>query len=81
MFSMELKKLKNSYFISILCIKIIFRSDKVTIVYLVRHSEPFKKHKGIEIVNESLLFSKFSSNFSILSTAFLGLLFPKKAKK
>lgn len=37
----------------------------MTIVYLVRHSEPFKKHKGIEIVNESLLFSNIKTPLSV----------------
>lgn len=37
----------------------------MTIVYLVRHSEPFKIHKGIEEVNEDLLFSNIKSPLSI----------------
>lgn len=36
-----------------------------TIVYLVRHSEPFKKHMGIEKVNESQLFSNIKTPLSI----------------
>lgn len=37
----------------------------MTTVYLVRHSEPFKKHKGIEEVNESLLFSNIKTPLSV----------------
>ena len=37
----------------------------MTIVYLVRHSEPFKIHKGIEDVNEDILFSNIKSPLSI----------------
>ena len=33
----------------------------MTTVYLVRHSEPFKAHIGIEEVNESILFSNIST--------------------
>lgn len=37
----------------------------MTTIYLVRHSEPFKKHRGIEEVHESLLFSNIKSPLSI----------------
>ena len=36
-----------------------------TIVYLVRHSEPFKVHRGIECVNEDLLFTNIKMPLSI----------------
>ena len=36
-----------------------------TIVYLVRHSEPFKIHRGIEEVDESILFSNIKSPLSV----------------
>lgn len=36
-----------------------------TIVYLVRHSEPFKSHLGIEDVSESILFSNIKTPLSI----------------
>lgn len=36
-----------------------------TIVYLVRHSEPFKIHRGIEDVNESILFSNIKTPLSV----------------
>ena len=36
-----------------------------TIVYLVRHSEPFKIHRGIEDVNENILFSNIKSPLSV----------------
>ena len=37
----------------------------MTTVYLVRHSEPFKIHKGMEEVNESILFSNIKTPLSI----------------
>lgn len=37
----------------------------MTTVYLIRHSEPFKEHRGIEEVNESLLFSNIKTPLSI----------------
>ena len=37
----------------------------MTTVYLVRHSEPFKDHIGIEEVNESILFSNIKNPLSI----------------
>lgn len=37
----------------------------MTTIYLVRHSEPFKKHRGIEEAHESLLFSNIKSPLSI----------------
>lgn len=37
----------------------------MTIIYLVRHSEPYKIHRGIEEVNESLLFSNIKSPLSV----------------
>ena len=37
----------------------------MTTVYLVRHAEPFKIHRGIEDVNESILFSNIKSPLSI----------------
>lgn len=37
----------------------------MTTIYLVRHSEPFKKHKGIEEINESILFSNIKSPLSV----------------
>ena len=37
----------------------------MTTIYLVRHSEPFKKHRGIEEVHESILFSNIKSPLSI----------------
>ena len=37
----------------------------MTTVYLVRHSEPFKIHKGIEKVSESLLFSNIKTPLSV----------------
>lgn len=37
----------------------------MTTVYLLRHSEPFKNHKGLEEVHESLLFSNIKSPLSI----------------
>lgn len=36
-----------------------------TIVYLVRHSEPFKIHRGIEELNENILFSNIKSPLSV----------------
>lgn len=37
----------------------------MTTLYLVRHSEPFKKHRGIEDVNENILFSNIKSPLSV----------------
>lgn len=37
----------------------------MTTLYLVRHSEPFKVHRGIEEVNESLLLSNIKSPLSV----------------
>lgn len=37
----------------------------MTTVFLVRHSEPFKEHKGKEDVNESLLFNNIKNPLSI----------------
>ena len=37
----------------------------MTIVYLVRHANTFKIHKGIEEVNENLLFSNIKTPLSI----------------
>ena len=37
----------------------------MTTVYLVRHAEPFKIHRGIEEVNEELLFSNIKSPLSV----------------
>lgn len=37
----------------------------MTTVYLMRHSEPFKVHRGIEIVNEDILFSNIKTPLSI----------------
>lgn len=37
----------------------------MTIIYLVRHSEPFKIHYGIEDVNESILISNIKSPLSV----------------
>lgn len=37
----------------------------MTIIYLVRHSEPFKIHRGIEDVNESILFSNIKTPLSV----------------
>ena len=37
----------------------------MTIVYLVRHSEPIKSHRGLEEVNENILFSNIKSPLSI----------------
>jgi hypothetical protein len=37
----------------------------MTIVYLMRHSEPFKVHRGIEIIDEDLLISNKKSPLSI----------------
>lgn len=37
----------------------------MTTIYIVRHSEPFKSHRGIEDVNESLLQSNIKSPLSI----------------
>ena len=37
----------------------------MTTIYLVRHSEPFKIHRGIEEVNESILFSNIKAPLSI----------------
>lgn len=37
----------------------------MTTVYLVRHSEPFKVHSGIEKVDDSLLFSNIKSPLSV----------------
>lgn len=36
-----------------------------TIVYLVRHSEPFKVHRGIEDVSEDILFSNIKTPLSV----------------
>lgn len=36
-----------------------------TTIYLVRHSEPFKTHRGIEEVNEDVLFTNIKSPLSI----------------
>lgn len=36
-----------------------------TIVYLVRHSEPFKPHRGIEDVKEDVLFSNIKTPLSV----------------
>ena len=37
----------------------------MTTVYLVRHAEPFKIHRGVEEVNEELLFSNIKSPLSV----------------
>lgn len=37
----------------------------MTTLYLVRHSEPFKIHRGIEDVNESILFSNIKTPLSV----------------
>lgn len=37
----------------------------MTTVYLMRHSEPFKKHRGIEETNEDILFSNIKSPLSV----------------
>ena len=37
----------------------------MTTLYIVRHAEPFKKHRGIEDINESILFSNIKSPLSI----------------
>lgn len=37
----------------------------MTTVYLVRHSEPFKVHRGIEETNEDVLFSNIKSPLSV----------------
>lgn len=37
----------------------------MTTVYLMRHSEPFKVHRGLEIVNEDILFSNIKTPLSI----------------
>lgn len=37
----------------------------MTTIYLIRHSEPFKEHKGIEDVNEDILFSNIKSPLSV----------------
>lgn len=37
----------------------------MTTVYLVRHSEPFKVHRGIEETNEDILFSNIKSPLSV----------------
>lgn len=37
----------------------------MTTVYLMRHSEPFKVHRGLEIVNEDMLFSNIKTPLSI----------------
>ena len=37
----------------------------MTTLYLVRHSEPFKVHRGIEDINETVLFSSIKSPLSI----------------
>lgn len=36
-----------------------------TVVYLIRHSEPFKNHRGISLVNESILMENEKSPLSI----------------
>lgn len=37
----------------------------MTTIYLVRHSEPFKIHSGIEDINESILFSNIKTPLSV----------------
>ena len=37
----------------------------MTTLYLVRHAEPFKEHRGVEDVNESILFSNIKSPLSV----------------
>ena len=37
----------------------------MTTLYLVRHSEPFKNHIGIEDINETILFSNIKSPLSV----------------
>jgi len=37
----------------------------MTTVYLVRHSQPFKVHRGIEEINEDILFSNIKSPLSV----------------
>ena len=37
----------------------------MTTVYLVRHSIPFKVHRGIEEIDESLLFSNMKTTLSV----------------
>ena len=37
----------------------------MTTLYLVRHAEPFKEHRGIEDVKESLLFSNIKAPLSV----------------
>lgn len=37
----------------------------MTTIYLVRHSEPFKVHSGIQDVNESILFSNIKNPLSV----------------
>lgn len=36
-----------------------------TVVYLIRHGEPFNIHKGIELVDENILFSNIKTPLSI----------------
>ena len=37
----------------------------MTELYIMRHSEPFKVHKGIEDVNEDILFSNIKTPLSV----------------
>ena len=37
----------------------------MTTVYLVRHSEPFKIHRGIEEIDDNLLFNNIKSPLSV----------------
>lgn len=40
-------------------------TNKMTTIYLMRHSEPFKNHLGIEDVNDNLLLSNMKTPLSI----------------
>ena len=37
----------------------------ITTVYLMRHSIPFKEHKGIEIINDNILLNNIKSPLSV----------------
>ena len=37
----------------------------MTTIYLMRHSEPFKNHRGIEDIKETILFSNIKSPLSV----------------
>lgn len=36
-----------------------------TTIYLIRHSEPFKKHRGVENIKENILFSNIKTPLSV----------------